>query len=54
MSDITEVIDALEDGAMLLYNLCIMGGTAYLVADYDWSPAWFLLALLLLTTEIKG
>ena len=39
--------------AILLYNLCLVTGTAYLVAVYDWSPWWFLLTLLLLCNYSK-
>jgi hypothetical protein len=31
-----------------IYNLFLVGGTAYLVALYDWSPWWFILTFLLL------
>jgi hypothetical protein len=34
--------------AVLIYNLIIVGGTAYLVALHDWSGWWFLLTLMLL------
>lgn len=39
--------------AILLYNLCLVTGTAYLVAVYDWSPWWFLLTLLLICNYSK-
>jgi hypothetical protein len=39
--------------AILLYNLCLVAGTAYLVAVYDWSPWWFLLTVVLLSNYIK-
>ncbi len=29
---------------ILLYNISILAGTAYLVQFYDWSPWWFLLS----------
>jgi hypothetical protein len=32
--------------AMLAFDLVVMGGTAYLVAEYEWSAWWFLFALL--------
>ena len=31
-----------------LYNLTLLGGTAYLVVNYQWSPWWFLLTAFLL------
>lgn len=34
--------------AVLIYNLIIIGGTAYLVALHGWSGWWFLLAMLML------
>jgi hypothetical protein len=34
--------------AVLIYNLCVLAGTAYLVALHDWSPWWFLFALMIL------
>lgn len=36
----------------LAYNLAIVGGTAYLVAVYDWSPWWFLAALVIMRADI--
>ena len=33
---------------VLLYNLILIAGTAYLVAVMDWSAWWFLLTLCLL------
>jgi hypothetical protein len=36
-----------------IYNLCLMAGTAWLVAVYDWSPWWFLLILGLLLNQAK-
>ena len=32
---------------VLVYNLVIVGGTAFLVAFHDWSAWWFVLAVLL-------
>jgi hypothetical protein len=32
--------------AMLAFDLAVMAGTAYLVANRDWSVWWFLFALL--------
>jgi hypothetical protein len=34
--------------ACLLYNIVVLAGTAYLVGWQDWSPWWFVLALLAL------
>jgi hypothetical protein len=36
-----------------IYNLGILGGTAYLVQAHDWSPWWFLLTVLLVA-NLKG
>lgn len=33
---------------ILVYNITILGGTVYLVAERDWSPWWFLLSVLLM------
>lgn len=35
---------------VLLYNLTVLGTTVYLVQEYDWSPWWFLLSVMLLLT----
>ena len=40
--------------AVLIYNLCLMAGTAWLVAVYDWSAWWFLLTLGLLFNQTNG
>jgi len=41
--------------AVLIYNLCIVAGTAYLVALHDWSGWWFLLTIMLLMrVEVKN
>jgi hypothetical protein len=34
-----------------LYNLTILGGTAYLVAEHNWSPWWFLMTVMLLASS---
>jgi hypothetical protein len=39
--------------AVILYNLALVAGTAYLVAIFDWSPWWFLLTILLLMNYNK-
>ena len=31
--------------AMLAFDLAVMAGTAYLVAERDWSAWWFLFAM---------
>jgi fatty acid desaturase len=31
-----------------LYNLSLFAGTAYLIIEYDWSPWWFLLTVLVM------
>ena len=33
--------------AMVAFDLSILSGTAYLVAEYQWSPAWFVLTVFL-------
>ena len=30
------------------YNLLLLAGTSYLIIEYQWSPWWFLLTVLLL------
>jgi hypothetical protein len=30
---------------LCVYNLILVGGTAYLVQAHDWSPWWFALCL---------
>ena len=35
----------------MIYNLMLLGGTAYLVGWHEWSPWWFLLTVLLLASE---
>lgn len=39
--------------AIMLYNLILVAGTAYLVAIYDWSPWWFALTVLLMANYSK-
>jgi hypothetical protein len=36
-----------------IYNLILVGGTAYLVAIHDWSPWWFLLTVACMVTIVK-
>lgn len=38
---------------ILIYNLCLVAGTAWLVAVYDWSPWWFLLTILFMANYEK-
>jgi hypothetical protein len=38
---------------MMLYNLTILGGTVYLVAERDWSPWWFVLSAMLMLSKTK-
>jgi hypothetical protein len=45
MQKVNEIIMVL---IVELYNLAILAGTAYLIVQYDWSPWWFLLSVLLL------
>ena len=35
---------------IILYNLTVLGATVFLVQEYDWSPWWFLLSVMLLLT----
>ena len=35
----------------VLYNLTILGGTAYLVGEHNWSPWWFLMTVMLLASS---
>ena len=38
--------------AIMVYNIAILAGTAYLVQVYDWNPWWFLLTVgLMLSTK---
>jgi len=37
-----------------IYNLVILGGTAYLVAEKSWSGWWFLLAIACCATISRG
>lgn len=38
---------------LVVYNLAIIAGTAYLIQFYDWSAWWFLLSVLLLANTRK-
>jgi hypothetical protein len=35
---------------LTIYNLCIIGGTAYLVEVHKWSPFWFVATIIFLMT----
>lgn len=39
---------------MLIYNLILVGGTAYLVQVYDWSMWTFLLTLLFFVSSSRS
>ena len=45
--------DTIDFILVAVYNLTILGGTAYLVSEKNWSGWWFLLATLLLATKTK-
>jgi hypothetical protein len=45
--------DLLAIFLILAYNLTILVGTTYLVAERDWSPWWFLFSVLLLVNKTK-
>jgi hypothetical protein len=45
--------DLLDSILVIVYNLTILIGTVYLVAERDWSPWWFLLTVLLLASKTK-
>jgi hypothetical protein len=45
--------DLLDTLLVIVYNLTILIGTVYLVAERDWSPWWFLLSVLLLASKTK-
>lgn len=38
---------------IMIYNLCLVAGTAYLVALHDWSPWWFLLTIMLMANYYR-
>lgn len=33
---------------VLFYNLTVLGATVFLIQEYEWSPWWFLLSVMLL------
>jgi len=39
---------------VLIYNLILLSGTAYLVAAHDWSGWWFVLTILCLFAKDKN
>ena len=39
---------------VVVYNLALLAGTAYLVVEYNWSAAWFILVIFLLGTHSTG
>ncbi len=45
----TNFWDVLSILLALSYVIVLMGGTAYLVEKYSWSPWWFLLTILLVS-----
>jgi len=45
--------DLLDSLLVIVYNITILGGTVHLVAEREWSPWWFLLAVMLLSTKTK-
>jgi hypothetical protein len=45
--------DDLDTLLIVLYNLTILGTTVYLVSEKDWSPWWFVLSVLLLTSRTR-
>lgn len=45
--------DLLDTLLVVVYNLTILIGTVYLIAERDWSPWWFLLTVLLLASKTK-
>ena len=39
---------------LVLQNIVVLGGTAYLVGWRDWSPWWFLFAATLVNVPVSG
>lgn len=40
--------------AILLYNLVVLAGTAYMVEVHHWSPWWFAFSIMLfMTIDLK-
>jgi hypothetical protein len=54
MSNPTNFWDFAVWTIVVLYNLSIIGGTAYLVAERGWSGWWFLFAIILLGNAKTG
>ena len=40
--------DLLAIVALLVYNISILAGTVYLIAERNWNPWWMLLAVMLM------
>jgi mannose/fructose/N-acetylgalactosamine-specific phosphotransferase system component IID len=45
--------DLLDSLLAIVYNLVILSGTVYLIAERDWNPWWMLLAIMLLASKTK-
>lgn len=43
--------DVLDTLLLVVYNLTILAGSVYLIAERDWSPWWMLLTVLLLASK---
>ena len=40
--------------AILLYNLSLLAGTAWLIGWHGWSPWWMLFALILVVYKVNA
>lgn len=54
VNDPTNAWDFMVVLAVVLYNFSILAGTAYLVAERDWSGWWFLLAVAIMANAKTG
>lgn len=54
MNDPTNFWDFTVVAVVVLYNLVILAGTAYLVSERNWNPWWFLFALIILANAKTG
>jgi hypothetical protein len=54
MSNPTNFWDVLALLLGISYNLAILGGTTYLVAERGWNPWWYVLAICLLSSVKIG
>jgi hypothetical protein len=36
---------------LMVYNITLLSGTAYLIIQYNWSTWWFLLTVMLLGSD---